>query len=110
MKSFNYATFFYDFSNARFAGRMDLVGPPKLVATTCVYSRAEPWRQTRQESGGRTLNRVDSGLYGTRYTLLGVSCWKSVNLDRRNFYELLYSCDCHRAFLCRRVSTSTDIN
>jgi len=29
------------------------------------YSRAEPCRQRRQESGGRTLNRVDPGLYGS---------------------------------------------
>ena len=40
-----------------------------------LYSRAEPCRQRRQESGGRTLNRVDSGLYGTRYTLLGCYSW-----------------------------------
>ena len=31
-----------------------------------VIERAEPWRQRRQESGGRTLNRVDSGLYRIR--------------------------------------------
>jgi integrase len=35
----------------------------KDVAT--IYSRAEPCLQRRQESGGRTLNRVDSGLYGS---------------------------------------------
>ena len=30
-----------------------------------VIERAEPWRQRRQESGGRTLNRVDSGFIGS---------------------------------------------
>ncbi len=39
----------------------ELLGHKRRGDDDDLYSRAEPWRQRRQESGGRTLNRDDSG-------------------------------------------------